>query len=121
MPMQTKGILQLLQRHGRNLTITYNGSGVYNPLTGIVDGPPAATATVRGYFYNSKKGLAEQTLVEEGNRHLILAPTDTLGRPYQKPTISDHIAGQDKPVSIYEVQEVVSGQKMLFYICRVSR
>ena len=77
-------------------------------------------ATVRGYFYDSRNLSEYSTQIEEGNRRVVLYPYDTSGNALLKPEISDTIEGQRDKVSIWRVEEVMSNEKVLAYICRVK-
>lgn len=113
------GIATLLKRHGRNLTLEKKGTPIYNPSTGTATNN-SQNYTIRGYFYDSRNLAEYATQIEEGNRRVILYPTDTAGLAYPKPEIDDRIVGQRDEVSIWRVEEIMSNEKVLFYICRVK-
>lgn len=120
MAFRMTGISQLLARHGRNLKVIYpNTSSAYNPATGAVTKGPDVEVTVRGYFYNNEEQAILETQVGEGSRRVILYPTDIYGVALTKPKDGDRIEGQNDSVVIYRTDEVVSGDQVLFYVCRV--
>lgn len=75
---------------------------------------------VRGYFYDSKEVNIYDTQVGEGNRRVVFYPIDLSGNPLPKPRIGDKVRGQSDVVSIYRVEEVMSNDKVLVYLCRVN-
>lgn len=121
MTFRMTGTKQLLARHGRNLKLNYNNvSSNYNPATGTVTKVAFPPVFVRGYFYQSKNSVMDETEIDHGDRKVIIYPFSTNGVPIRKPEISDSIEGQRDTVSIEGVHEVTSGEKTLFYICSVK-
>lgn len=121
MAFQMRGILQLLKRHGRDLTITFDSApSVYNPATSTVVKNNPTPAITRGYFYDNSKSVMDQTSVEEGNRRVLLYPYAADGSLLRKPSPGDKIEGQRDKVVVVRTDEIVSGEKVLLYICRVK-
>lgn len=121
MTFRMKGIYQLLTRHGKTVTIKYESvDTTYNPATGETTTTTVPNTQVKGYFYRTKLMNRQETLIEDGDRRLILYPHDINGVAIRKPKPSDTAIGQNDNVRILSVQEVVSGQKVLFYICAVK-
>ena len=119
MPIRMTGILTLLKRHGRNFTITEDFEGTYDPVRGEFTGDNPTPRTVRGYFYDSKEAFIFNTQIQDGKRKLILLPMDTNGNPFI-PEEGSKVSGQRDTVSITTVDEVVSGEQVIFYICKVQ-
>ena len=120
MAFPTAGIATLLARHGRSLKLTYKGANpVYNPATGTVVTDTVAPVNVKGYFYDSRKEPAFETLVSLGRRRVMFRPYDLQGNPITKPAEGDMIEGQRDKTAIVRVDEVVSGEETLVYICWV--
>lgn len=119
MPIRMTGILTLLKRHGRNFTVTEDFEGTYDPVTGEFTGGSSAPKTVRGYFYDSKENFVFDTQIQDGKRKLILLPMDTSGDPFT-PEEGSKVSGQRDIVSITTVDEIMSGEQVIFYICKVG-
>ena len=119
MPIRMTGILTLLKRHGRNFTVTKDFEGTYDPVTGEFTGGSSTPKTVRGYFYDSKEDFIYNTQIQDGKRKLILLPTDTSGNPFV-PEEGAKVSGQRDTVSITTVNEIMSGEQIIFYICKVQ-
>lgn len=118
MPIRMTGILTLLKRHGRNFTVTEDFEGTYDPVTGEFTGDGSAPKTVRGYFYDSKENFVFDTQIQDGKRKLILLPIDTSGNPFT-PEEGSKVSGQRDTVSITTVDQIMSGEQIIFYICKV--
>lgn len=119
MPIRMTGILTLLKRHGRNFTVTEDFEGTYDPVTGEFTGGGPTPKTVRGYFYDSKDNLIYSTQIQDGQRKLLLLPTDTSGNPF-RPLVGSKVSGSNDTVSITTADQIMSGEQILFYICRVQ-
>ena len=119
MPIRMTGILTLLKRHGRNFTVTEDFEGTYDPVTGEFTGGSSTPQTVRGYFYDSKEDFTYNTQIQDGKRKLILLPRDTSGNPFL-PQEGAKVSGQRDTVSITTVDEIMSGEQIIFYICKVQ-
>lgn len=119
MSMRLTGIYTLLKRHGRNLKLIKKSNSDYDPTTGTVTNN-TEPFFVRGYFYDSKNNNQFDTQVDEGDRRVALYPYGLEGLPTPKPEIGDTVEGQRDKVSIYRVDEVVSNEKVLIYLCRVK-
>lgn len=119
MPIRMTGILTLLKRHGRNFTVTVDFEGTYDPVTGEFTGGSSPPKTVRGYFYDSKENFVYDTQIQDGKRKLILLPIDTSGNPFT-PEEGSKVSGQRDTVSITTVGEIMSGEQIIFYICKVQ-
>lgn len=121
MPIRLHGIRTLLSRHGRDFTLTSTYQGEYNPENGeFTDDPNQDTYIIRGYFYDSKELNIENTQIENGKRKLILLATDILGYDYPKPEPGMTVYGQNDSVSIARVEEIRSGEQVIFYICQAQ-
>ena len=119
MPIRMTGILTLLKRHGRNFTVTEDFGGTYDPVTGEFTGGSSTPKTVRGYFYDSKEDFIFNTQIQDGKRKLILLSRDVNGDPFV-PVGGAKVSGQRDAVSITTVDEIMSGEQIIFYICRVQ-
>lgn len=119
MPIRMTGILTLLKRHGRNFTITKDFEGTYDPVTGEFTGGSSDPVTVRGYFHDSKETLVFNTQIQDGKRKLILLPKDINGNPFH-PEEGAKVSGQRDTVSITTVDEIMSGEQTIFYVCKVQ-
>ena len=119
MTFRLTGISSLLKRHGRNLKVTKASGEVYDPQTSTVTNQ-SEPFFVRGYFYDSRELNIYDTQIGEGNRRVVLYPYGLEGLPIPKPEIGDRIEGQRDTVSIWRVEEVMSKEKVLAYICRVK-
>lgn len=120
MAFPTAGILQLLQLHGRLINITYNNiNSEYDPATGEVISDTVTPVTVKGYFYDSQKTNEFEAQVSEGRRRVFFRPVDISGVAIRKPEEGDTIEGHRDKVNVVRVDEVLSGEKILAYICRV--
>ena len=119
MPIRMTGILTLLKRHGRNFTVTEDFEGIYDPVTGEFTGGGPTPKIVRGYFYDSKEDFIFNTQIQDGKRKLILLPTDTSGNSF-RPVVGSKVSGSNDTVSITTVDEIMSGEQIIFYICRVQ-
>lgn len=117
--MRLTGLSQLLKRHGRNVKVTKLQNSVYDPTTGTVVNT-TEPFFVRGYFYDSTETNIYDTQVGDGNRRVILYPFGIEGLPIPKPVIGDIIEGQRDKVSVWRVDEIVSNEKVMAYICRVK-
>ena len=119
MTIRMTGILTLLKRHGRNFTVTEDFGGTYDPVTGEFTGGSSTPQTVRGYFYDSKENFVYNTQIQDGKRKLILLPRDVSGNPFL-PQEGAKVSGQRDTVSITTVDEIMSGEQIIFYICKVQ-
>lgn len=120
MAFRMTGIAQLLRRHGRNVTVTFGVTpSVYNPETGEVEGGEVISHTVKGYFYDSTKDNVFDTQIENTQRRLILKTTDITNVAIPKPTVGNTVTAGGDVISIYRVDEIASGEQVLFYICRL--
>lgn len=120
MAFPTMGISQLLALHGRSINIHYKGvNGQYNPATGDVVSEEIPSVTVRGYFYDSQKVSEFETQISEGRRRVFFRPTDINGEVIRKPSEGDILEGHRDKVSVVRVDEIMSGEQVLVYICRV--
>ena len=119
MTIRMTGILTLLKRHGRNFTVTEDFGGTYDPVTGEFTGGSSTPKTVRGYFYDSKENFVYNTQIQDGKRKLILLPRDGNGDPFV-PVGGAKVSGQRDTVSITTADEIMSGEQIIFYICRVQ-
>lgn len=121
MTFPTTGIATLLARHGRLIRINYNNvNSQYDPATGKVVKDSIPPAVVKGYFYESKKEPQYETQVSVGSRRVVFRPVDTNGMTIRRPSEGDTIEGQRDKVDVLRVEEVVSGDKTLVYICWVK-
>lgn len=122
MAFRMTGIAQLLSRHGRNITLDYqNIEAEYDPVTSTVEDNDIPDATIRGYFYDTKKVDGYQSQVSNSNRRLIMYPTTIAGAAYQKPTTGDRVVCNGETTLIVRVDEIASGEKILFYICGLNK
>ena len=119
MTIRMTGILTLLKRHGRNFTVTEDFGGTYDPVTGEFTGGSSTPRTVRGYFYDSKEDFVYNTQIQDGKRKLILLPRDVNGDPFV-PVGGAKVSGQRDTVSITTADEIMSGEQIIFYICKVQ-
>ena len=119
MTIRMTGILTLLKRHGRNFTVTEDFGGTYDPVTGEFTGGSSTPKTVRGYFYDSKENFVYNTQIQDGKRKLILLSRDVNGDPFV-PVGGAKVSGQRDTVSIATVDEIMSGEQIIFYICKVQ-
>ena len=119
MTIRMTGILTLLKRHGRNFTVTEDFEGTYDPVTGEFTGGSSTPKTVRGYFYDSKENFVYNTQIQDGKRKLILLPRDVNGDPFV-PVGGAKVSGQRDTVSITTADEIMSGEQIIFYICKVQ-
>lgn len=119
MTIRMTGILTLLKRHGRNFTVTEDFGGTYDPVTGEFTGGSSTPKTVRGYFYDSKENFVYNTQIQDGKRKLILLPTDTSGNPF-RPLVGSKVSGSNDTVSITTADQIMSGEQIIFYICKVQ-
>ena len=116
-----KGISRLLQRHGRNILITFEGSqGTYNPATGQIEGGETVNHIVRGYFYDSTKENQYNSQIESNQRRVLLKTRDVDGALIPVPKVGDTVQSGNDPISIYRVDEIADGEQILFYICRLT-
>lgn len=122
MAFRMTGIVQLLRRHGRNVTLDYqNVEAEYDPETSTVEDQDIPDVVVRGYFYDTKETNGYQTQVEATNRRLILYPLTIAGVAYLKPSTGDNVICNGETTSIVRVDEIASGEKILFYICGLNK
>ena len=116
------GLAQLLSRHGRNVTLDYQNIQIeYDPETSTVTDEDIPDVVVRGYFYDTKQTDGYQTQVESTNRRLIMYPTTITGLAYRKPETGDDVTCNGDTSSIVRVDEIASGEKVLFYICGLNK
>ena len=122
MAFRMTGIVQSLRRHGRNVTLDYkNVEAEYDPETSTVVDQDIPDVVVRGYFHDTKETNGYQTQVEATNRRLILYPLTIAGVAYRKPSTGDNVICNGETTSIVRVDEIASGEQILFYICGLNK
>lgn len=113
-----KDVIRLLAEHGYDLVLHRTVGGVYDASAGKPTGGSAATQNLRGVFVNYKLKERMQETIVDGDRKLLLSAKyagEALAMP---PKVKDQVTGKGDPVTLVDVQSIVSGDSIVGYICQ---
>lgn len=106
-------VAQLMQDFGSTLTLTRPGAKTYVPATGTVSAPADTTFTARGVFINYTDDNIDGTLVQRGDRRLLLATEGATGTP----AVNDVVAG----LKVLDVRTIAPNGAPIAWACQVRK
>lgn len=111
--MLGNAIVDLMQENGSDLTLARQVGGSYNSQTGIVAGGTTATFTFRGVFINYDDKHIDGTLVERGDRRLLMQARGMTTAPLLGDVVDGH--------RIIDVRPIAPKGVAIAYACQVRR
>jgi hypothetical protein len=120
--MLAQGIKNLMDRHGRTMTLTRKLSGgTYSTTTGTVSGGSTVNTTIRGVFVKYREDEIGQSMSSEDSRTMILRDdrkllVQALGLT-TTPQRGDFI--DSSAVTILNVRKFETGGVIVAYECQV--
>lgn len=118
MTFRTTVLKQLVDTHGKAVTLRSVSHGTYSPATGSVTNTNTDT-TVKVFFGSYHVSEMSGTTIEEGDRKAVVNTLDTSGTSTTEPKVGDFLIGQGDTVRIENVQKIFSGTTIACYICQV--
>ena len=109
----------LLKDYGQPLTYTKVTEGSYSPTTGTSSNTETNYA-VLGYFFNYRDTDTTVTLVQRGNRRVVLSYRAINGTVIPKPELGDTITGNEDKVVVTRVDTIMEGSSPACYILFVG-
>lgn len=117
--LMSNRLLTMVNRYGKQVTLTKNSYAAYNPATGSVGTNTAVNYTVKAYFAEYDLSEINNDSIVVGDRKVLLPYVDTSGVALPEPDMDDIISGQGDTVKIVTVAKIYSGDTLSCYICQV--
>lgn len=117
--LMSNRLLTLVNKYGKQVTLTKNSYGAYSPATASVGTNTAATYTVKTYFAEYDLSEINNDSIVMGDRQALIPRVDTSGVAIPEPDMDDIISGQGDTVKIVSVAKIFSGDTLTCYICQV--
>ena len=109
--MLSDDVAYLLQDFGSDLTLTRAGAPSYDPATGLVANAAGSTIVVRGVFISYTDASIDGTLVQRGDRRLLISAANSAGAP----EVNDTVEG----LKILDVQTIAPNGIAIAWTCQV--
>jgi hypothetical protein len=109
-------LYQLLIDGGKELTLTQETGGTYDPATGSLTGSSSNSGTFLGYLFNNTLQAFGDTAIVRGNRSLVISSEDM---PFE-PDVGDVLTGDADGLRLASVSKIMSSDTVVCYICEVS-
>lgn len=105
----------LIDAFGYSLTFRRVTGGTYDVATGVVTGGSNSDETVTGLFTSYDVDEVDDTLVQRGDRKLLLKG----GVMSKTPQTGDIFIGQGDAVRVVSVREIHANDAVVAFICQV--
>ena len=109
--MLEQAVVRLLEKRGSDLSFTRQVGGSYNAQTGTVTGGTPTTIPFRGVFINYDDRNIDGTLVQTGDRRLLVSATSIGSPPAQGDVVSGH--------RVVNVRAIAPKGVAIAYTCQV--
>lgn len=109
--MLAEDVASLLEDLGSDLTLERPGTPTYDPATGTVASASDATLTILGVFINYLDSEVDGTVVQQGDRRLLVAATGSDGAPEIGDVVADH--------KIVDVRTLAPAGTAIAWTCQV--
>jgi len=113
--------LDVLDRKGASVTVTYEGAGTYDAATGQ-NSNSTSTAIAKGVILPFSQGLRKlgNTNIAIGDEQLLLSALTTAGAALTQPKVDDSVTVNGKDYTIVEVSPLKpDGATAILYDCTV--
>jgi hypothetical protein len=106
-------VAYLLADFGRNLTLTRQASGTYDPATGMMAATTPTTQTIRGVFINYRDTNVDGTVIRMGDRLLLVQAKAATTAP----AIGDRVDG----LQIVDVRTIAPNGIPVAWSCQTRK
>lgn len=111
--MLADDVAHLLRDSGSDLTLTREVGGTYNPATGLFTDGTSSTFTVRGVFVNYRDDRVDGSVIQMGDRQLLVSATGSTTTP----TIGDAVGG----LRLIDVRTFAPNGTAIAWACQARR